>query len=194
MTMAKQSITIPRAAGRIKTYRPTGNGNSHLVELIIDVTKKDYDAAVEDIFAGYIQTVANMSMTASPAQTRALTKKPAEVNLTITSGGEPEETVLRWIGAVPKAPKLIISADGATAELHIGIVGPLDNDTLCSVATYRGADAMIAIEPHQLDLEDEAEKAAPKKPRAPRRRAGVQVSMLEPTEPDTEHTHGDEIH
>lgn len=192
--MAKQSITIPRAAGRIKTYRPTGNGNSHLLELIIDVTKKDYDSAVEDIFAGYIQTVANMSMAGSPAITMALKKKPAEVNLAITSGGTPEETVVRWVGAVPKAPKLIISADGATAELHIGIVGPLDNDVLCSVATYRGADVMIAIEPHQLDLEDEAAKEAPKKQRAPRRRASVQVSMLEPTEPDTEHRFDDEIH
>ncbi len=193
--MAKQSITIPRAAGRIKTYRPTGNGNSHLVELIIDVTKKDYDAAVEDIFAGYIQTVANMSMTASPAQTRALTKKPAEVNLTITSGGEPEETVLRWIGAMPKAPKLMISADGATAELRIGIVGPLDNDTLCSVATYRGADIMIAIEPHQLDLEDEADKKVEKKkPRAPRRAAVQATLAIAPADPDLEHRFEDEIH
>ncbi len=192
--MAKQSITIPRAPGRIKTYRPTNNGNSHLIELVVDVTAKDFDECISDIFAGYKQTVADMSMALSPALTMALKKKPAEVNLSLTSGGEPEETVLRWIGAMPKAPKLIISADGAKAELHIGIVGPLDNDTLCSVATYRGADIMIAIEPHQLDLEDEADKKVEKKPRAPRRRAGVQVSMLEPTEPDTEHTHGDEIH
>lgn len=191
--MAKQSITIPRAPGRIKTFRPTNNGNSYLVELVIDVTMKEFDAAIEDIFAGYIQKVASMSQAQSPAEICALKKKPAEVNLAITSGGEPEETVLRWIGAKAKAPRLHVSKDGAKAEIYIGIVGPLDNEALGTVATYRGADVMIAIEPTQVDLEDTAD--APKVKRAPRRRAtasAVQLTVMGGEE--RVETIGDDVH
>lgn len=179
----KQSITLPAAPGRIKTFKPVGEGSKYQIEVSVDVTAKKYDDAVGGLFAGYVHVVAESSMAKSSATKLAATKKPANVNLTIDSGGEPAEVVLRKIDASVKAPKLTVVKDGKAAELVLIFIVDVSDDELLRLHTYRRADVSIQCEPTQLDIEDAADKPhkrgsrrAKKSDAAPT--GGVQLSIV----------------